>query len=383
MSAIFPSLTLRLDSARSVPGPGTWLRSQPESVAMAGLLAFAAPVTFFVGAFSVMREPTAGHLIRLMLWWLLYGLELWALLLVAGFGDQRLGHRCGRVTRGTVWLLVACATAVVVTLSTAGRADLLAGQGVVQSSLTMHLHAAVFSFTMVLLFLAHLRRSHSRAAATARLVAAQAAQREARADIARARLAAVQARIDPQLLFGMLEAVRAAYRVDAARAERLLDELIAFLRAALPALRAGSSSVAHEAALAQACARLHALAGAGDASLSVEVSAEAMHARFPPGVLLPLLDDALRARAGVCRLSSSRQADSCCVMLALPQAPSQVALSRVKSLLADLYGASARLTLDAADPAAHGGTLRYLRANGIVSDREGHTVMVQIPYELA
>ena len=366
MSATFPPLPLRLDRARSIPGVGTWLKSHPESVVMAGLLAFAAPVTFFVGAFSVMREPTPADLIRLLLWWLLYGLELWALLLIAGYGEQRLGDRCGRVARGAVWLLFACATAVGVTVSTTGRADVLAEQGVVQSALTMHLHAAVFSFTMVLLFLAHLRRSHRRAAATARLAAAQAAQREARADIARARLAAVQARIDPQLLFGMLEAVRAAYQSDAARAECLLDELIAFLRAALPTLRAGSSSVPHEAALAQACVKLHALAGAGEASLSVAVSAEAMHARFPPGVLLPLIDDALRTQPGPCTLRATRQAGACRVMLALPQAPSQAVLARVRALLAEVYGASAQLTLAAA---------------GEKIDQ--CVVVVQIPYELA
>lgn len=366
MSAIFPSLPLRLDSARAVPGVLNWLKSHPESVAMAGLLAFAAPVTFFVGAFSVMRAPTSDDFVRLLLWWLLYGAELWALLLAAGYGDQRVVDRCGPVTRGAIWLLFACVVAVGVTISTAGRADVLAGQGVVQNSLTMHLHAAVFSFTMVLLFLAHLQRSRVRAASTARLAAAQAAQREARADIARTRLAAVQARIDPQLLFGMLEAVRAAYQSDAARAECLLDELIAFLRAALPTLRANSSSVPREAALAQACVRLHALAGATGASLSVAVSAEAKHARFPPGVLLPLLDDALRARAGLCMLSSTRQSDFCRLILALPAAPSQAVLERVQTLLADLYGTAAGLTLDSA---------------GEMID--GCVASVQIPYELA
>ena len=370
MSAIFPSLPLRLDRARSASGVWNWLKSHPESVAMAGLLAFAAPVTFFVGVVSVMREPTPADLIRLLLWFLLYGLELWALLLISGYGDQRMGSRYGRGTRAAVWLLLACATAVGVTVSTAGRAEVLAGQGVVQSALTMHLHAGVFSFTMALLFLAHLRRSHRRTAATARLAAAQAAQREARADIAGARLAAVQARIDPQLLFGMLDAVRAAYQADAARAECLLDELNVFLRAALPTLRAISSSVPQEAALAQACARLHALAGAAEASLSVAVSAEAMHARFPPGVLLPLLNDALRARAGLCMLSGSRQAGSCQVTLALPCAPAEAVLGRVQALLADLYGASAELTLDSARD--RGGDMTG-----------GCLVKVQIPYEPA
>lgn len=366
MSAIFQTLPLLANRSLFVPGARDWLHGHRESVAMAGLLAFAAPVTYFVGAISVMRDPTPEPLVRLMLWWLLYGLELWALLLIAGYGDQRLGSRCGRVTRAALWLLFACVTAVSVTVSTAGRADVLAEQGVVQSSLTMHLHAGVFSFTMALLFMAHLRRSRTRAAASARLASAQAAQRETRAGLARTRLAAVQARIDPQLLFGMLEAVRRAYQVDAARAECLLDELIAFLRAALPPLRTSWSSLSHEATLAQAFVRLHALAGACEVDLSLCVSAQAIHARFPPGVLLPLLDDVLRASPGSCRMDVTRQADVCCVQLALPYPPSEEAMGRVDALLADLYGKSAQLTLT-------------ITGEGMKLP----TVVMQIPYELA
>ena len=59
----------------------SWLRSHRDSVTMAGLLAFAAPVTFFFGVLSVMREPASADMTRLALWWLLYGFELWGLLL--------------------------------------------------------------------------------------------------------------------------------------------------------------------------------------------------------------------------------------------------------------------------------------------------------------
>ena len=51
---------------------------------MAGLLAFAGPLTFFTGALSVMRAPAALDLARLGLWWSLYGVSLWCLLLITG-----------------------------------------------------------------------------------------------------------------------------------------------------------------------------------------------------------------------------------------------------------------------------------------------------------
>ena len=94
----------------------------------------------------------------------------------------------------------------------------------------------------------------------ARLAAAQAAQRATRRRLVHSRLQAVQARIDPQLLFEMLDAVRRAYDDDVSRAERLLDELVTFLRAALPRVRSTSSSVRREGALG---ARLRATAHAG------------------------------------------------------------------------------------------------------------------------
>ena len=144
----------------------------------------------------------------------------------------------------------------------------------------------------------------------------------------------------------MLEAVRRSYAVDAVRAECLLDELIAFLRAALPRLRAASSSVPREAELARRYAGLHRLAGAADAGMTLDVPADMMDARFPPGVLLPLLDDALRALAGPCTLTAALTRGACRLLLTLPARPSEPVVARVRALLADVYGALAELKID-------------------------------------
>lgn len=330
---------------------------------MAGMLSFAAPVIFFTGDLSVMRESTAENATVLGLWWLLYGVELWSLLLVLGYACQRMVPMAPRHVRGSIWFLAACAAASGVGLSTAGRAKILIEQGVVQSAQTMHLYAFTFSLAMSLFYFAHLRRSRTHEQACARLAAAQAAQREARRRLVQGRLQAVQAHIDPQLLFEMLEAVRRSYEVDAARAERLLDELIAFLRAALPRLGAASSSVPREAELARLYVRLQALTGTTDFSLAIDVTTEAMHARFPPGVLLPLLDDALRARAGPCKLTATRSIGHCLVELMLPAPPSDAAVARVRIRLEEVYGTSSELT---------------------VTDRRGSvTATMKVPYELA
>ena len=337
-----------------------WLRTHRGAVSIAGLLSFAAPVTFSVGAVSVMREPSAADVIALAAWFLLLGVELWALLLVIGYALQR-AKMTGRYPHSATFV-GACVAAGIAELSS-GRGDILVEQGVVQSVLTMHAYAFFLMLIMALLFFAHLDRSRAQEQAAVRLAAAQAAQHEARRRLGQARLQALQARIDPRLLFEMLEAVRSAYEADPSRAERLLDELASFLRAALPRLRSPSSTVLREAQLAQAYAQLRTLAGEVVAGMTLDVSADVASARFPPGVLLPLVDDALRACTGPCELSASRAADDCRLVLTFPACPVNAAVARVRALLADLYGTAAELAV--------------VHANGIA------TATVKVPYETA
>lgn len=312
---------------------------------MAGLLAFAAPLNFFIGSLSVMRQPSAADITQLGLWWLLFGAELWLLLLAAGRIGERLCRPAGRAARVAIWLSLACACALISNLTTAGRAVILIEQGVAQGVVTMHLYSFTISVTMALLYFAHLGRSRVHAAAAARLASAQASQRQTRRRTVQMRLQAVQARIDPALLFGLLESVRLAYDSDPVRAERLLDELIAFLRASLPRLRAESSSVAREAELARSYAQLLFLAQASDQGFSLKVSDEAMHARFPPGALLPLLDDALRSGDGGCALDATRVDGTCQLALSLPARPSKEAVARVQVLLEDIHGSASGLAI--------------------------------------
>jgi Histidine kinase len=337
-----------------------WVRMHPGAVGIAGLLSFAAPVTFFAGAVSVMRDPTIMDVVVLAAWFVLFGAELWVSLLVVGYLLQHV-EMVRRYPR-TATLLGAAAAAALAEFSN-GRGEILVEQGVAQDIETMHLFALVFAVTMALLFFAHLRLSRRQEEAAARLGAAQSAQHEARWRLAQARLQAVQARIDPQLLFEMLDAVRRAYENDPSRAERLLDELATFLRAALPRLRSSSSTVLREAQLAHAYARLRTLAGAGDVDMTLEVSPDVADARFPPGVLLPLLDDALRVRTGSCDLTVGRSSGDCRLVLTLPASPLDAAVARVRSLLTDLYGTAAELAVG--------------YANGVAS------ATVKVPFELA
>jgi hypothetical protein len=337
-----------------------WVRAHRGAVRLAGVLSFAVPVTFFASVVGIMREPTGANVLVLTAWFVLFGVELWASLLVIGYVLQQV-TAIGRYGRSAT-LVGACAVAAFAELSS-GRGQLLVEQGVVQTTRALHTYGFVFSLIMALLFFAHLNRSRAQEEAAVRLAAAQAAQRAARRRLGQARLQALQARIDPQLLFEMLDAVRCAYEDDASRAERLLDELASFLRAALPRLRSASSSVLREARLARAYAQLRALAGSTHIEIRFDVAADVADARFPPGVLLPLLDDALRVRAGPCELIATRSSGDCQLMLTLPARPLDAVIDRVRSLLVELHGTSAELVVAC--------------ANGVTN------ATVKVPYERA
>jgi hypothetical protein len=356
---------MRLDEqpAKQTVGFKRWLETHRGAVAMAGLIAFAGPLTIFTGALSIMRAPMPIDLARLGLGWMLYGLSLWGLLLVTGHGCERLAPRLGRHAGRGLWLLAACSAAALPNILTAARATVLMEQGIVHSARTMQLRWFTISLIMALLYFAHLRRSREHEQAAARLAAAQTAQRHARRRIVQARLQEVQARIDPQILFEMLDTVRLLYERDAALAENFLDELIVFLRAALPRLRAASSSLLREVELARAFVRLHALAGTDALDMTIDVAPDAMHARFPPGVLLPLLDTAVASRAGPCRLTATRSSEGCRLVLSLAAAPSARSVARVRSLLTDLHGTAMQLAIESGPGAVH--------------------VIVKVPYELA
>jgi hypothetical protein len=310
---------------------------------MSGLLAFAAPLTFFVGYLGVPRGTADA--VEPALWWLLFGTVFWVALLAAGQLGERLAAGAGRIGRTALWVGLACACSMLANLATVGRARILVEQGVVQGTLPMQLYAFALTFTLALLYFAHLSRTRVHEGAAARLAAAQLAQREMRRRIVQVDLQAVQARIDPVLLFGMLDAVRVAYATDPSRAERLLDELIAFLRASLPRLRADGSSVAREAELARAYAQLLSLAQAGSWGMALDLSDAALHARFPPGALLPLVDDALRARGGDCTLAATCADGVCRLVLGLPAAPPDATVARVQALLREIDGAAAGIAV--------------------------------------
>jgi hypothetical protein len=129
----------------------------------------------------------------------------------------------------------------------------------------------------------------------AALAAAHRERSDAERRLLEARLAAMQARVEPRFLLDALGRVERLYRTDRAAGDRMLQELVRYLRAAIPHMRESESTIAREVALADAY--LAVVAEEPDARPRVTASgASSWDARIPPMLVLPLVEHALAHR---------------------------------------------------------------------------------------
>ena len=130
-------------------------------------------------------------------------------------------------------------------------------------------------------------------AALARMRAAEIERAHTAKRTLESRLQAMQARVEPQFLFNTLAQVRDLYRSSTERGEHMLDELIAYLRAAMPKMRDTSSTVAQELELVRAYLGIVRLRLGERLAFDVEMPDRHADARMPPMMLLPLVDHAI------------------------------------------------------------------------------------------
>ena len=187
--------------------------------------------------------------------------------------------------------------------------------------------------------------------ASARLQAAELERIAAQRRSLESDLQAMQARVEPGFLLNTLSQVRALHEADPPRGERMLDELIAYLRAAMPQMRDTSSTVGQEIALAHAyldIARIR----LGDA-LKLEFACDDSLAtsRMPPMMLLPLLEAALARGAGpaVIRVTVRRTVTRLAIAIRFAGEAAlrddDEAFGAIRERLAALYGTNASLAV--------------------------------------
>jgi LytS/YehU family sensor histidine kinase len=197
--------------------------------------------------------------------------------------------------------------------------------------------------------------------ATQRQAALRAVQLEgARAEkrVLKLRLAAMRARVEPQFLLDALARVEQLFETDAQAANCMLQDLVTYLRVAIPQIRDPSTTIRREIELANAYLNVVGRQ-TKDGVLLHGPDDWLGDARIPPMLILPLVNRAL-ARRSACtaandylEISAAIGNDRLRITMRdagngfAPAAESEECIARIRELLASLFGGNATLTLRA------------------------------------
>ncbi len=177
-----------------------------------------------------------------------------------------------------------------------------------------------------------------------------------------AKLALLQAQIEPHFLFNTLANAQSVIESDPRTAKSILEHLNRYLRASLGRTRRTSSTLAEEIDL---IGELLAIAGLrlGDRlRYFVEVPEELKESQLPPLLLQPLVENALKhgiepsINGGVIRVHARREEQSLCLRVTdtgvgmNTSSPEGVGLENVRQRLARLYGDRGRLAIYRHEP---------------------------------
>ena len=261
--------------------------------------------------------------------------------------NNALGERVGTGTRLVVALLVAAVVMTVVSelLVYVMPAWMMDEEKKMIGDYTGFMHRIAFRFvtsgdTALLLIPLYMMAQASRRA-TRRLHDARLAAIATERNLVEADLRAMQARVEPELLFAVLRAVDEAYGRDAADGERALDALIAFLRAA-------------ELDLVRAYVGVAELLKGPKLELEITAEPAARANAMPAMLLLPLARWAMDGAAAALKLVVARQGNGVLEISLrsdLSSSPSKETqdIAGVRERLEHLYGA--RATLEASTEA--------------------------------
>ncbi|HKO66208.1 MAG TPA: histidine kinase [Burkholderiaceae bacterium] len=108
------------------------------------------------------------------------------------------------------------------------------------------------------------------------------------------RMHLLQAQVQPHFLFNTLANVQALVETGSPRASKVLDSLIAYLRAAVPRLHDPTTTLGQEVELARAYLELMHMRMPDRLQFSLHADAEALNLRCPPMTLLTLVENAVR-----------------------------------------------------------------------------------------
>jgi LytS/YehU family sensor histidine kinase len=204
-------------------------------------------------------------------------------------------------------------------------------------------------WALVLLALYELVESNQRAGEE--LHAARMTALAAQQNLVEGELRAMQARVDPELLFNSLVSTDEGYAHGVEAGQRRLDSLIRFLRAALPSDFGGTSTVAREQELVEAYVALLNQRGGDPVQLQVRVDPGAGSEQMPSMLLLPLVRWALATpSARNVRTRIGRRGEMLAIEVESDARKDEAApageIISVRDRIAQLYAESAQLVIE-------------------------------------
>ncbi len=220
-------------------------------------------------------------------------------------------------------LLATAGVAVFITLiRTAARDPFVSFEKLLQSNVAPQANASAIYLawgTLLYggLFVAASALAHRAERTRALLGRAEIARSRSETLFSQAQLAGLQGSVDPSFLLRALDEMQHRYARDSAGADRLLDQLVAFLRLAMPGVRSGHSTLGAELAVARSYAQLAAELDPQRAGWHGDIDATLAELPFPPLLLLPLLDQLAAAQPGATALTMTALRGSSQLTLAL------------------------------------------------------------------
>jgi len=206
--------------------------------------------------------------------------------------------------------------------------------------------------------------SKRKAEVRAQAATATAADEGLKRQLAEAQLKMMQAQVEPHFLFNTLASVDYLIETDPARASSMQKNLIQYLRAALPQMREGSTTLGKEVALCRAYLDILRVRMEDRLQFALTVPRGLSSAQFPPMMLQSLVENAIKhglepkPEGGALTLSASVShgllrvtvADTGLGFGVGTLAGTGVGLDNVRERLMALYGGRARLVVEANTP---------------------------------
>ncbi len=172
----------------------------------------------------------------------------------------------------------------------------------------------------------------------------------------------MQAQIEPHFLFNTLASVQYLTETDPPQAGRLLGHLLAYLRTAVPQLRASGTTLGREIELAEAYLSILKIRMGERLAFAIDVPDELRAHPLPPMLLMSVIENAIehglepRADGGSVTLAARREGESLVIRVTdtgdgleadAPARPGHgVGIANLRDRLRTMYGAGGRFTLE-------------------------------------